>query len=208
VDGLRALADILVVGAGTIRAENPPLHIRDPARRRQRQAAGRGQELVVVVVSGRGQVPPNARFLSEPAQARILAVPGDLTEEALVHLTPWIMTRELEVFRAGAGAVDIAALVEHLGRRGARTILVEGGGELVAAFLEADLLDELRVTLCPALIGGRDAPTPVDGEGRPLALRRKLRLAEVERAGDELFLRYELEPLAAPDSPGPNVAGA
>jgi 5-amino-6-(5-phosphoribosylamino)uracil reductase len=70
----------------------------------------------------------------------------------------------------------------------------------VAAFLEADLLDELRLTLCPVLIGGRTAPTPVGGPGRPLSGRRMLRLVDVAQTGDELFLHYEIlsPPLAEP----------
>lgn len=196
MDRLRAEADALVVGAGTVRAEDPPLYIRDPARRHQRAAAGRAEDLVVVVVSRSGHVDPAARFLREAAEGRVLAVPEDIDPRALEPLAPLVAAGTLDVVRAGHGAVDLRALVHGLATRGCRTILVEGGGELVAEFLDEDLLDELHLTLCPTLIGGRAAPTPVGGAGWPLAARRMLQLLDVEQAGGELFLQYGITPRA------------
>jgi riboflavin-specific deaminase-like protein len=192
MDRLRADADALLVGAATVRTEDPPLHIKDPARRHQRAAAGRREELLVVVVSRRGKIDPGARFLREPAAARVLAVPGDLDPSELAPLDAHVASGALEIFKAGAGAVDLRALVSALQQRGSKTVLVEGGGELIASFLEADLLDELHVTLCPTLLGGRTAPTPVGGAGWPIAERRTLQLAGFEQAGNELYLRYDV----------------
>lgn len=107
LDELRAIGDALVVGAGTIRSEDPPLRVRDPARRRQREAAGHSEELTVVVVSRTGRVPSTARFLREPAQARILALPEDAPSEGLKELQPHVDAGKLEVLRAGRGAVDV-----------------------------------------------------------------------------------------------------
>ena len=196
MDVLRAAADAVVVGAGTVRTEDPPLRVRDPARRRRRVAEGRAEDLAVVVVSASGLVSPDARFLREPADERILAVPEDLPEAPLRPLAAHFASGALRLLRLGRGAVDVAALAARLAAEGRRTILVEGGGELVARFVAADLLDELRLTLCPTVIGGRTAPTPVGGDGWPLAARRRLELLEVERAGDELFLRYAFRPLS------------
>jgi 5-amino-6-(5-phosphoribosylamino)uracil reductase len=83
-------------------------------------------------------------------------------------------------------------LLAELAEDGHQTVLVEGGGEVLASFLDEDLLDELYVTICPCLIGGERAPTAVDGEGWPLAQRRRMELTDLERVGDELFLHYEL----------------
>lgn len=192
MDQLRAEVDALVVGAGTIRSEDPPLHIRDPGRRHQRREAGRKEELIVVVVSSSGRIDPSARFLREPATARLIAVPEDLTEEALAPLAPLAQDGTIEFVRFGQGTVDLRALVQSLARRGCRLVLVEGGGELLADFLDADLLDELRVTLCPTLIGGRNAPTLVGGEGWRLIERRLLQLTHCEQKGMEVFLRYDV----------------
>ena len=71
-------------------------------------------------------------------------------------------------------------------------MLVEGGGELNWLLLREDLIDELFVTLAPSLLGGRDAPTPIDGEGLPMAHQHRLKLLEADRVGDELFTRWEV----------------
>jgi riboflavin-specific deaminase-like protein len=193
VDELRARADALVVGAGTVRSEDPPLRVRDPSRRHHRAAEGRSEELTVVVLSRSGDLPPGARFLREPARRRILAVPAEGgAAETMQGLERLVNDGLLEVFRVGVEGVDLEALLAELAEDGHRTVLVEGGGEVIASFLDEDLLDELYITVCPCLIGGREAPTAVDGDGWPLAQRRRMELAEIERVGDELFLRYEL----------------
>lgn len=193
MDALRAEADVLIVGALTIRTEDPPLRVKNPARRAARLMAGRLEELIVVVLSDSGEVPPAARFLREPAASRWLAVREDLPEAALTALSEPLRSGVLQLLRAGRGAVDLNALMAHLTALGAHTVLVEGGGETVARFLAADLLDELNLTICPTLLGGREAPTPVEGPGLSMAERRNLALASVERVGDELFLKYHVE---------------
>jgi 5-amino-6-(5-phosphoribosylamino)uracil reductase len=193
MDELRGRADALVVGAGTVRVEDPPLRVRDPSRRHQRAAAGRYEELSVVVLSRSGDLPPGARFLREPARRRILAVPAEGgSAEAMQGLERLVHDGLLEVFRAGVEGVDLEALLAELAEDGHQTVLVEGGGEVLASFLDEDLLDELYVTICPCLIGGERAPTAVDGEGWPLDQRRRMELTDLERVGDELFLHYEL----------------
>ncbi|MCC6741252.1 MAG: dihydrofolate reductase family protein, partial [Planctomycetia bacterium] len=67
---------------------------------------------------------------------------------------------------------------------------VEGGGELIWTFLEEDLLDEIRVTVCPVAVGGNTAPTPAGGAGFEAPALRKARLLDLRREGDELFLHY------------------
>lgn len=193
LDALRAEADALVVGAGTIRAEDPPFVIRDPARRHLRQAEGRPENPVVAVISKGGRLSPRARLFSEPLPRRLLVLPAGLDPEVLAPWRQMAARGELEILEAGTGTADLRALVARLARWGCRKIVVEGGGEVVASFLEAGLLDEVRLTLCPVILGGREAPTLVGGEGWRLAQRWRLALVEVDRQGDELFLRYEVQ---------------
>ncbi|MBP7147768.1 MAG: dihydrofolate reductase family protein [Acidobacteria bacterium] len=194
LDQLRAEADALVVGAGTVRAEDPPLTVRDPGRRHQRVTEGKPEQLHAVVLSRSGLVPAGARFFREPAGARTLAVPADVPEANLAPLRDLEQRGELEILRCGTGQVDVRQLVAHLVRAGRKLIVVEGGGETIASFVEAGLLDEIRITLCPTFLGGRTAPTPLDGAGWPMAARRRLNLTSFERVGDELFLRYTVGP--------------
>ncbi len=193
LDAFRAEADVLVVAAATVRAEDPPLRIRDPARRKRRVAEGRSADLVVVVVSREGQIPSAARFLVDPAEARFLAVPDAVTRRQLAGLEGPLGDGTLGLLRCGAEEGMLPRLVADLRSQGHRRILLEGGGELLASFLDRGLLDELRVTVCPSLIGGRDAPTLVGGQGWRLVERKRLALHGVERHGSELYLRYLVE---------------
>jgi len=192
LDELRAEADAIVVGAATIRAEDPPMGVRDPARRHQRLAQGRPAHPTPVVISRSADIPLTARFLAGEAPRKIVAVPADLDPFATAPYEALAASGAVRVLRAGVGVVDLHALVASLHEDGARLVVVEGGGEVVAAFLAAGLLDELRLTLVPTILGGRSAPTPVDGEGWPFSERRRLTLLESERVGDELYLRYEV----------------
>lgn len=190
MDQHRAAADALLVGAATIRAEDPPLFIRSAAARAARQAEGRAEQLIVGVVSRSGQIPPKARWLRDPAQARLLVVPHSVAADALEPLVESIDSGRLAVERFGQTEVDLTAFVGALAARGVQRLLVEGGGNTVAGFVEAGLLDELHLTVCPTILGGRDAPTPVEGAGWRIADRLGLRLANVERIDDELFLHW------------------
>ena len=75
---------------------------------------------------------------------------------------------------------------------GVARLLVEGGGELNWSFVEAGLVDELYLTVAPCILGGRAAPTPVDGEGLAMDARLRLRLVSVDSHGEELYCRYEV----------------
>jgi riboflavin biosynthesis pyrimidine reductase len=89
--------------------------------------------------------------------------------------------------------VDLARLLSLLAERGVERLLVEGGGELNWGFVRDDLLDELYVTIAPCLLGGRAAPTLLEGDGLAMDRRRSLKLLDVRRIGDELFCRYAVE---------------
>jgi 2,5-diamino-6-(ribosylamino)-4(3H)-pyrimidinone 5'-phosphate reductase len=81
-------------------------------------------------------------------------------------------------------------LLRRLKGRGVHRLLVEGGGELNWAFLEQDLIDELHVTIAPRLLGGRDAPTLLEGQGLDMAGQLRLKLIDVRREQDELYCHW------------------
>ncbi|MBI4720016.1 MAG: dihydrofolate reductase family protein, partial [Chitinivibrionia bacterium] len=83
-------------------------------------------------------------------------------------------------------------VVEYLGRRGVRRILVEGGGALNHSFIKARLVDEIYITVTPFVIGGSGAPTVVDGQGFLAHARVRLELVSCRRIKDEVFLRYRV----------------
>jgi len=188
MDRLRAEADAVVVGAGTLRADDPPLHVRDEEMRAYRDSLGKSAQPLRVVVTSSGGVEQSGRFFrDDEGGERIVATVEELDEERLAALR----TRA-EVWQIGRGEVDLARLLDRLGDRGVRRVLLEGGGELNWRFVRDGLADELYVTIAPALLGGREAPTLLEGSGFPMAAQRRLRLLELRREGDEIYCRYAL----------------
>ena len=187
MDRLRAEADAVLVGAGTLRADDPPLHVRDPDMKAYRRSLGKPEGLLTVLVTARADIPLGAGFFRDRSgvAGRIVATVDDAPRERLASLEA-----RAEVWLVGHGRVDLRELLRRLEARGVERLLVEGGGEMNWAFVREDLVDELYVTVAPALLGGRDAPTLLEGDGLSMQERRRLRLVSVEQVGDEIFCRY------------------
>ncbi|MBI3725280.1 dihydrofolate reductase family protein [bacterium] len=183
---LRDGADAILIGAATLRAEDPPL-LPTPERARAREKAGR-RPLPVRAVVSRTLDLPLARALEprEGAPVHVFTV-MDCPRAARERLT----TRGIRV-HVHEDEVDLARALAFLKEHeGVRSVLCEGGGVLNAALLQAGLVDELELTVVPVVIGGDLSPTLVDGIGfsRERLLRAKLVSHEATPEG-EVFLRY------------------
>ncbi len=189
MDRLRAEADALLVGAGTLRADDPELHVRDNGMRELRRSLGKPEGLINVMVTASANVDGVTRFFDTArSAARIVATVEDAPGERVERLR-----ERAEVWVLGRGDVDLPGLLRRLRARGVERLLLEGGGGLNWRMVRANLVDELHVTIAPALLGGVEAPTLLEGEGFEMAGRRRLRLLDVRREADELFCRYGLE---------------
>lgn len=181
MEALRAWADVIVIGAGTVRAEDPPMGLKEPRNVASREAEGRPANPAVAVVSGSLRFAPGRLFRSD---ARSLVITTSDAPRPAPELA-----EAAEIWRLGEGSVDIAALVERFYAEGMDRILVEGGGALAAAFFQADLVDEIYVTVTPWLLGGHDAPalaTATEAFDPPI----RFDLVLVEAGPEELFLTY------------------
>jgi 2,5-diamino-6-(ribosylamino)-4(3H)-pyrimidinone 5'-phosphate reductase len=188
MDRLRAEADAVVVGAGTLRADDPPLHVRDAEMRAYRDSLGKSGPPLRVVVTASGSIERSRRFFDdEEGGDRIVATVESLDAARLAELRA-----RAEVWQLGREKVDLALLLDRLGDRGVRRVLLEGGGELNWRFVHDGLVDELYLTIAPALLGGREAPTLLEGCGFSMKEQRRLRLLELRGEGDEIYCRYEL----------------
>jgi 2,5-diamino-6-(ribosylamino)-4(3H)-pyrimidinone 5'-phosphate reductase len=187
MDRLRAEADAVLVGARTLRADDPSLHVRSAAMRDYRRALRKPPGLLRVLVTASAAIDAGSHFFDDDGAGggRIVAT----VEEAPADRLAAIAARA-EVWPLGRGRVDLPLLLARLQERGVERLLVEGGGELNWAFVRDDLVDELHVTVAPALLGGREAPTLLAGDGFDMAARRTLRLVEVRRVEDEIFCRW------------------
>jgi 2,5-diamino-6-hydroxy-4-(5-phosphoribosylamino)pyrimidine 1'-reductase len=190
MDRLRAEADAIVIGAGTLRADDPPLHVRDSGMRAYRESLGKSGEPLRVVVTASGSIDAGSRFFRDgEVGGRIVVTIERLDARRLAALR-----EQAEVWQLGLEEVDLRLLLDRLADRGVSRLLLEGGGELNWRFVRDGLVDELYVTIAPVLLGGREAPTLLEGGGFPMAAQRKLRLLELRRERDEIFCRYALVP--------------
>ena len=188
MDKYRAEADAILVGAGTLRADDPPLHVRDGEMREYRAALGKPEALLNVLVTASASIDPTSRFFSEGlSSGRIVATVEDAPADRLARLK-----EVAELWVVGRGRVDLRELLRRLAERGVERLLVEGGGELNWGFVRDDLVDELYVTIAPALLGGRDAPTLCEGEGLAMAEQRRLQLIAADVIDGEIYCRYRV----------------
>lgn len=189
VDRIKAESDAIMVGIGTVLSDNPSLTVKSPDLRAWRREAGKDEDPIRVVVDSRGRTPPDADILHRGAGKRIIAVSRAASPEALD-----VLRRYATVIVTGDETVDLSALLEELYRLGVRRLMVEGGGTLIWALMEKDLVDELQTFIGNIIIGGKDAPTPVDGTGsfRDEDFPR-LALIEADRLDEGLLIRWRVK---------------
>lgn len=187
VDQLRADSDAVMVGVGTVLADDPSLTIDDPDRRAARVERGDPENPARVVADSRVRTPPDATVLDGRAQTYLLvseAAPPDFIEE--------MEDAGAYVIAAGRDRVDLTTTLAKLEGEGIDRLMVEGGGELIFGLFEESLVDELFVYVGPKIIGGRDAPTLADGDGFVEDFP-ELELAGVERVDDGVVLHWTAE---------------
>jgi len=183
----RAKADAVLIGGASIRNENPRVVV---GRRFEIERTRRGQtpQPLVAVVSASGDLGRNPRFLETSGPLRLYTSrkPDGKALKQLAHLE--VVTRK----PSRDGDIDLKEIVSDLWEIGIRRLQCEGGGELVQRMLKLDLLDELVITLCPVVIGGRTTPSAAGYKPFSITELPKFRLIESRRTGDELYLRYRL----------------
>lgn len=183
VDAVRAGCDAILVGATTVRRDDPRLLIRSAERRKARLAAGRTEHPVKVTLTRGADLPPDARFFTTGDAPKLVYAPASVARALATRLGP-----AATVVPTGA-RVELGDLLADLAGRGVRRLLVEGGGRVHGAFLAAGLVDELHLAVAPLVVADPAAPRFAaydTGTGPP----RRLRLVETRRLDDVVLLRY------------------
>ncbi|MEV6805425.1 dihydrofolate reductase family protein [Streptomyces sp. NPDC051132] len=187
VDEVRAWADAVLVGAGTLRADNPRLLVNSAERRAARRAAGRPEYPLKVTVTGSGDLDPAARFWHTGGDKLVCT-----TDRGAVRAAR-LLGRTADVVPLGP-VLDWRTLLEHLHDvRGVERLMVEGGGTVHTQLLQQGLADELQLVLAPLFVGDPAAPR-LFGPGAYQGGR--LRLLDTRRIEDVVLMRY------APTAPG------
>jgi 5-amino-6-(5-phosphoribosylamino)uracil reductase len=191
-----ATADGVLFGASTLRSGGTAMRVISPALIQARRDRAQPDQPIQMVCSYSGQLDPSLKFFRQPIPRWLITTPtgaalwqqGELAGKFDQVLSPAIAN-------ASAAGIPWATILADCWDQGLRSIAVLGGGELVASLLEANCVDDLWLTLCPVLLGGRNAPTPFDGIGFAQELAPKLELLSVEPVAGEVFLHYRVLPV-------------
>jgi 2,5-diamino-6-(ribosylamino)-4(3H)-pyrimidinone 5'-phosphate reductase len=166
---IRASVDAVVVGVGTVLADDPTLTVRDVERKNPLR----------VVLDSKAQTPLTSKIADISQASTLIATTRHASKEKIEALK----NRNIEVFISNSEkAVNLQELIEALMSRGVKRVLVEGGAEVRWSFFESNLVDELFVWIMPYVWGGKEAPTLVDGQGFLRAQEaKKLKLKSTEQ---------------------------
>ncbi|GLU46321.1 hypothetical protein Nans01_06720 [Nocardiopsis ansamitocini] len=186
VDELRARCDAILVGAGTVRADNPRLLVRSPQRQQRRIDQGTTAHLVKVVLSASGELDPTARIFTTGDAGTLVYVPDPVHAATADRFADRPDTRIIAV----GEPLDLATVLSDLAERGIERLMVEGGGAVHTAFLTHGLADELRLAVAPFLIGDPDAPRFVHPGTFTNPPARPMRLVRTRSLGDIAVLHY------------------
>jgi 5-amino-6-(5-phosphoribosylamino)uracil reductase len=183
VDAIRAASDAILIGAATMRRDNPRLLVNSGERRAARMARGLPEHPLKVTVTGTGDLDPGLNFWRRGAAKAVYCPDGVVAKarEALGELATVVGTGD---------TLDLPRVLDDLGGRGVRRLLVEGGSAVHTQFLTAGLADEVHLAIAPFFVGQSDAPRFVGPGTFANDLHHRMTLADVRAIGDVALLRY------------------
>ncbi len=188
VDAVRASCDAILVGANTVRTDNPRLLVRSKARRDERTARGLTPSPIKVTVTERVELDACADFFTTGDSEKLVYCASPRVVDAQSRLGGVATVVD------GGQQVHMSTLTEDLGARGVGRLMVEGGGTVHTQFLTDGLADELQLVIAPFFVGDSRAPRFVSDGRFPWNPGRRATLAGVRQIGDVVLLRYALSP--------------
>src|SRR6476661_10330637 len=214
-----AASDAVLFGNGTLQAYGTTMRVISPELVKQRELQGKPPQPVQIVCSRSAQFDPNLRFFQQPVPRWLLTgqdadtarpflyrakdedtavpFPYRAKDEDTAMPSPYAMTNSkfdrIIYAKTAGGEIDWIDGFQQLASFGIKRLAILGGGKLVASVLAAGLVDELWLTVWPLILGGADAPTPVEGKGFWADLAPKLELLAVKQVGQEVFLHYRVD---------------
>jgi riboflavin-specific deaminase-like protein len=188
----RALGDAVLVGHSTLKHDNVRLGLPDPKMREERVARGQTPSPLRVIVSNEGRIDAGLKiFQADPAKAGPIVIFSTLRMPARYQST---LRMKATLHLSDANEVDLAWMLRQLRRDyGVRRVACEGGATLFRALLEADLVDQLNLTIAPYLFGGASAPTLTGLSKEFLARSSRFSLTDMRVINEECFLTYRVK---------------
>jgi 5-amino-6-(5-phosphoribosylamino)uracil reductase len=186
VDAVRASCDAILVGATTVRTDNPRLLVRSQTRRAERASRGLAPSPMKVTVTRRADLDARADFFTAGDAEKLVYCASQRVPDARARLEPVATVVD------GGRTVQMRKLSTDLASRGVERLMVEGGGTVHTQFLTDDLVDELQLVVAPVFVGDSEAPRFVRDGVFPWNSGRRATLADVRQIGDVVLLRYAL----------------
>ncbi|MGB8215682.1 MAG: 2,5-diamino-6-(ribosylamino)-4(3H)-pyrimidinone 5'-phosphate reductase [Candidatus Methanoperedens sp.] len=187
MDELRASSDAVMVGIGTVLSDNPSLTVKSKERREKRREYGKDENPVRIVVDSQARTPIDADIFKKGLGKKIIAVAEAAPKEKVKQLS-----EHAEILLCGEKSVDLEKLLCELKARGISRLMVEGGATLNWGLVSAGLVDEIYTFIGNIIIGGKTAPTLVDGEGFMSGFCR-LSLISCEKLEDGVLVRWKVQ---------------
>jgi len=181
MDALRASSDAIMVGVGTILADDPSLRIKSDKLRKNRIERSLPENPLRVVMDSKARTPLESKVLG---QGCILAVSQSASNERLTRLST-----VCEIVVSGLQEVNLGDLLDMLYNKGVRRLMVEGGATLNWSLIKNRLVDEINIFIGAMVIGGEDAPSLVGGEGFSLNFPR-LKLESLKKIDDGVLIKW------------------
>jgi 2,5-diamino-6-(ribosylamino)-4(3H)-pyrimidinone 5'-phosphate reductase len=187
MDELRAASDGIMVGIGTVLSDNPSLTVKSKDRRERRLSMGLEENPVRIVVDSMARTPIDADIFKKGEGKRIIAICEDAPANKVRELS-----EQAEIICVGQKCVDLAELLMELNNHGIKKLMVEGGATLNWGLISEGLVDEIYTFIGDIILGGKSAPTLVDGEGFVSDFCR-LNLLSCERLEEGLIIKWKVQ---------------
>lgn len=180
-----ALADAVLFGKGTLEAYGTTLPVTSPQLLQQRKQQGKPPQPLQIVCSASGDISPQLKFFQQPVPHGLLTTAAGKQH----NIAPF---EQIIVVPTVNGGLDWINAFQQLTVLGIQRVAVLGGGQLVSSLIQENLIDEFWLTICPLILGGNHAPTPVAGGGFLAGAAPRLHLLEVQQIKQEIFLHYRI----------------
>ncbi|WMW24082.1 2,5-diamino-6-(ribosylamino)-4(3H)-pyrimidinone 5'-phosphate reductase [Methanolobus sediminis] len=187
MDQLRAGSDAVMVGIGTVLADDPSLTVKSAELKERRIAAGKDENPARIIVDSKARTPVDADIFKKGEGKRIIIV-SESAPAAKVNL----LREQATIVVAGKEKVDLKQAMSELKAQGIERLMVEGGATLNWGMISNGLVDEIYTFVGNLIIGGKTAPTFTDGDGFTEKDIQKLELIDAEKMEEGILLKWKV----------------
>lgn len=187
MDSLRAGSDAIMVGIGTVLADDPSLTVKSDQRKLDRKNAGLCENPIRVIIDSEARTPIEADIFKKGEGGRIIVVSESAHKDRIEKLQ-----EKATIVIAGENKIDLKHAMQKLKEMGVNRLMVEGGATINWGMISAGLVDEIYTFVGNLIIGGKNAPTLADGEGFVEEGIQKLNLIDAETMEEGILLRWKV----------------